>query len=256
MARPRKSDRQRLILSELRMAPALRVQDLAQRLEVSTETVRRDLAELDDAGLIARTYGGAMRAVPHEPALAEREGLMVAERMRIAAAAATRVVPDDILMIGGGATTLHLARRLAAVGERLTVITHAPSIAQALAVNPGHRVLMLPGQYDGREGLIHGPDTVEALGRFRATTAFLGASGLTPEGPQDAAIGPAIIYGAMMRRASRSVIVADRTKFDRPSLLVYGPWSARLTLVTDTAPGGALAEAIRAAGAEIAIAPD
>jgi len=98
-----KSDRQARIVAELRTAPTLRVNELAQLLDVSTETVRRDLAELDERGLINRTYGGATRPVSFEPALAEREKMMVAERERIAAAAVTLVEANDILMIGGGA---------------------------------------------------------------------------------------------------------------------------------------------------------
>ena len=82
-----KSDRQARIVAELRAAPSLRVNELALLLSVSTETVRRDLAELDERGLVNRTYGGAMRPVSFEPALAEREMLMVAEREAIAAAA-------------------------------------------------------------------------------------------------------------------------------------------------------------------------
>ena len=243
-----KSDRQARIVAELRATPSLRVNELAERLGVSTETVRRDLAELDERGLIARTYGGAMRPVAFEPALAEREGLLVGERERIAAAAVKLVKPNDILMIGGGATTLHFARRLAAERNHLTVITHALSIAVALATNPTHKVLMLPGQYDGREGLIHGPDTIDALQRYHANGAFLGASGLTPEGPNDAGVGPGLIYGAMMRRASETAILADATKFDRPSLVVFGPWSPAVTLVSDREPAGELAAALAASG--------
>ena len=74
MSRPSKSDRQARIVAELRATPSLRVNELAELLGVSTETVRRDLAELDERGLINRTYGGAMRPVAFEPALAEREG--------------------------------------------------------------------------------------------------------------------------------------------------------------------------------------
>ena len=103
----------------------------------------------------------------------------------------------------------------------------------ALASNPFHKVLMLPGQYDSREGLIHGPDTIEALQRYRASKAFLGASGLTAEGPSDAGVGPGLIYGAMMKRSTETVVLADHTKFDRPSLSVYGPWSPQVTLVSD-----------------------
>lgn len=246
-----KSDRQSRIVAELRVTPSLRVNELAALLDVSTETIRRDLAELDERGLINRTYGGAMRPVAYEPAVAEREKLMVEERERIAAAAVRLVEANDILMIGGGATTLTFARRLAAERDHLTVITHAFSIAMALASNPFHKVLMLPGQYDAREGLIHGPDTIDALQKYRASKAFLGASGLTPEGPNDAGVGPGLIYGAMMRRATDTVVLADRSKFGRPSLSVYGPWAKGVTLVSDAAPEGELAEAIRNSGAHV-----
>ena len=103
-----KSDRQSRIVAELRAAPSLRINELALRLDVSTETVRRDLAELDERGLVNRTYGGAMRPTAFEPALAEREKLMVEERERIAAAAVQLVEPNDILMIGGGAANCWL----------------------------------------------------------------------------------------------------------------------------------------------------
>ncbi len=242
-----KSDRQARIVAELRASPALRVNELADLLAVSTETVRRDFAELDERGLINRTYGGAMRPVAFEPALVERESLMVAEREHIATAAVRLVDGSDILMIGGGATTLHFARRLAAERNHLTIITHAFSIAMALATNPLHKILMLPGQYDGREGLIHGPDTIDALQKYRASKAFLGASGLTGEGPSDASVGPGLIYGAMMRRSAQTVILADHSKFDRPSLSVYGPWSAAMTLVSDRKPEGDLAAALAVA---------
>lgn len=258
MTRPaspsRKSERQARILAELRATPSLRVNDLSARLAVSTETVRRDLAQLDNARLINRTYGGALRSVQLEPGIAEREPLMVEERRRIARAALRLVAPNDTLMIGGGATTLHFARALAVETEHLTIITHGFSIAAALAANRSHRVIMLPGLYDGREGLIHGPETLDALLRFNANKAFLGASGVTGEGPNDAAPGPGTLYGAMMRRAARAIILADHRKFGATSLLVYGCWSPSVSLVTDQPPPGALAAALAVSGAEVIVA--
>jgi DeoR/GlpR family transcriptional regulator of sugar metabolism len=244
-SRLNKSDRQARIVAELRGTPTLRVNELADMLVVSTETVRRDLSELAERSLINRTYGGAIRPVSFEPALAEREGLMVAERERIAAAAVKLISSGDILMIGGGATTLQFARRVAVECNHLTIITHSFSIAMVLASNPSHKILMLPGQYDGREGLIHGAETIDALQRFRASKAFLGASGITAEGPNDAGVGPGLIYGAMMRRASETIILADHTKFDRPSLSVYGEWSENMTLVSDQLPEGTVATALK-----------
>jgi DeoR/GlpR family transcriptional regulator of sugar metabolism len=249
--RMNKADRQARIVAELRATPALRVNELADLLGASTETVRRDLAELDDRGLIRRTYGGAMRPLSLEPALAEREMLIVAEWEAIAAAAVRLVEPGDILMIGGGATTLHFARRVAVTCNHLTIVTQAFSIAVALATNPLLNVQMLPGKYDGREGLIHGPETIEALQRFRANKAFLGASGLTAEGMSDAGMGPGLAYGAMVRRASHSVVLADHSKFDRPSLAVYGVWAPSVTLVSDRRPEGELASALAAAHATL-----
>ena len=252
-----KTQRQERIVADLRLYPAMRVHDLAERLGVSSETIRRDLAELDERGLINRTHGGAMRPLAYEPALTEREGLMVAEREHIAVLAAASIERNDILMVGGGSTTLHFAHRAAVIQLPITVITHAFSIAMALAVNPLIKVHILPGQYDGREGLIHGADTIDALQHLRANKAFLGASGLTAEGPNDAAMGPGLIYGAMMRRSSKTLVLADHSKFDRPSLTVYGPWSGAVTLVSDRAPDGDLAEAIGDAGANVLVAaPD
>lgn len=251
-----KANRQFRIVAELRAVLSLRVHELAARLEVSPETVRRDLAELDRAGQLSRTYGGAMRPIPIEPVLAEREGLMVAERELIANTAVKLIEANDILMIGGGATTLHFARRLAAQCNHLTIITHAFSIAMALATNPSHKVLMLPGQYDGREGVIYGPDTVEALQRYRCNKAVLGASGLTTEGPNDAGIGPSMIYGAMMRRASHTLVLADHTKFNRASLSVYGTWSPEISLISDAEPDGELAAALADQGCKISVAHD
>lgn len=250
-SRLNKTERQSRIVAELRATPTLRVNDLSQRLHVSTETVRRDLAELDAAGLISRTYGGATSAVQGEPGVAIRETLMIAERREIAKIAARMVEPGDILMIGGGATTLHFARRLAADFDHLTVITHAFSIATALATNHTHRVLMLPGQFDGREGLLHGADTIDALQLFHAGKAFLGASGLTEEGPNDAGLGPSLVYGAMVGRSAQSIILADHSKFNAPSLKVFARWSNKMTLISDKSPHGALAEALGGTGVRV-----
>jgi DeoR/GlpR family transcriptional regulator of sugar metabolism len=248
-----KQNRQKQIVADLKLYPAIRVNELAERLGVSTETIRRDLADLDERGLINRTYGGAMRPVAYEPGISERESLLIDERQKIAGLAAGQVEANDILMIGGGATTLHFARRVALLDLPITVITHSFSIAMALAASPLIRVLMLPGQYDGREGLIHGADTVEQLQKFRANKAYLGASGLTVEGPNDAAMGPGLIYGAMMRRSAHTFVLADHSKFDRPSLTVYGPWSETVTLVSDAGPEGELLEALGEAGVKVMI---
>lgn len=239
-----KSERHGRIVAELRVGHPLRVSELAAELGVSTETIRRDLDELEGRGLISRTYGGAVRPFATEPAVSERHTLMVQEREAIAVAAAALVRPGEVVAIGGGATTLHVARRIAAECHDLTVITHSYGVATVLAANPTITVIMCPGRYNGLEGSVFGPECIDFVQGFHANRAILGASGLTTDGANDADAMAAAVYRAFMKRAAHTMIVADHTKFNRPALAVYGRWTDIGTLVTDVAPEGPLARAI------------
>lgn len=240
--RLRKSVRQDLILSSLRMAPTLRVSEIAGEFGVSTETIRRDLDELKERGLIARTYGGAVRSMSIEPSLAQRQQIMVREREAIAARASALIRPNDVVAIGAGATTLHVAHRIAAEHHNITVITHAFSVATALAENPTITSLLCPGEFDGQEACVWGAETIAFLGRFNVNLAILGASGVTVEGINEANANAAAVYRAMVERASESVVVADRSKFDRPALAIYASWQRIGKFVSDAEPPHALRE--------------
>ncbi len=249
-----KSERHAIIIDDLDREPALRVNELAKRYDVSPETIRRDLGELKERGLIGRTYGGAVRLISREPALSERQNLMVPERARIARAAVERIEKDDVLMIGGGITTHSFAQALTAFRDPLTVIT--PSFGVALTLGPcaNIRVQVLPGQFNSKEGMIEGPDTIQALSRFRATKAFLGASGITGEGPSDAAISAGQIYQTMVERSSQACVLADSSKFEKPALSCYSTWSPDMTLICDLQPSASLSRAITQTGARIELA--
>jgi DeoR/GlpR family transcriptional regulator of sugar metabolism len=251
--RLRKESRQERIVAALRAAPTLRVSELAADLGVSTETIRRDLDDLGSRGLINRTYGGAVRPFGPEPSISERHRMMVAEREAIAAEAARYVNHSDILMIGAGATTVHVARRLAAEKRELTVITNAFGVATVLAANPTFRILICPGRYNGHEGLMTGVETVEYLCGFYANHAILGATGMTSDGPNEADSDSAAVYRSMMRRAAETIIVADHGKFDRPALSVYFSWAEVTRLVTDAPPTGSLKRALDRAHVHLAV---
>lgn len=239
-----KSERHSAIVEDLGREPALRVNELARRFQVSSETIRRDLAELTERGLINRTYGGAVRIISYEPAISEREHIQITERELIARMAVDLVERDDVLMIGGGITTRYFAKALALRKEPMTVITPSFSVAVALGGCDNVTVQVLPGEYNGSEGLVQGVDTIEALRHFRATKAILGASGLTEEGPSDAAIPAGRIYQTMSDRASHTYILADSSKFDKAALSCYASWTPELTLITDASPSGALMSAM------------
>ncbi len=249
----KKSIRQRRILAELEQRPALRVGDLAELLDVSAETIRRDFDELTDQGLVSRTYGGAVRRSSSEPGVNERHRLMVPERERIARAVPPILTGVRTLMIGSGATTVHVARRLAVEFKDLLVIAHSFGVATVLSLNPTITVIIAPGRYNAGEGSTQGAQLLRFLDDYRADWAIIGASGLGVDGPSDALIEEAEIYRAMAARADRLMVVADHSKFLVRFPARYADWSTVDTLVTDRPPAGALAQALTGSNVRVVV---
>jgi DeoR/GlpR family transcriptional regulator of sugar metabolism len=238
--KPEKTERQRQILATLDVSPSLRVAELAQQLHVSTETIRRDLDALTGAGLLNRTYGGAVRALGQEPAVIERHAMFVAERRRIAAATVPLLAGAKVLILGSGSTVVHVAHEVAARLRDIMVVTHSFGVASALAANPTIKILLLPGEYFAPEGTTLGGHAVAFLQNLHADITVLGASGLTAEGPNDASSESAAVYAAMVARGAQTIITADHSKFDRVFTARYAAWGQVATLVTDKAPEGKL----------------
>jgi DeoR family transcriptional regulator, fructose operon transcriptional repressor len=235
-----KTERQRQILATLDGTPSLRVAELAQRLGVSTETIRRDLDAMTQAGLLNRTYGGAVRPLGQEPAVAERQAMFVAERRRIAAATVPLLLGARVLILGSGSTLVHVAHEVAAQMHDIMVITHSFGVTAALAANPSIKLLMLPGEYHAAEGTVLGGHTVAFLQNLHADVTVLGASGLTGEGPNDALPESAAVYAAMAARAASTIVTADHSKFNLVFTARYAAWRQVTHLVTDMAPDGPL----------------
>ena len=247
-----KRDRQQRILAELRVSATLRISELANELGVSYETIRRDLEEMGENGLINRTYGGAVaRPFGFEPAWNERAHAKTAEREQIASLAIKFVQPGEVLMVDAGATTLHFARRLAAELKDLTVITNSFAVAQAAATNPSMTVIACPGRYDVHEGGVVGPDCIAFLTRFNANRAVIGSSGLTLEGPNEANSNAAAVKRAMYARAQEHMLLIDHSKFGQPHLEVVCPLTDVHRIVTDKPPAREMALALRKAEIEL-----
>ncbi|WP_168797942.1 DeoR/GlpR family DNA-binding transcription regulator [Pacificoceanicola onchidii] len=252
----KKSRRHDRILDVLRVDPAKRVSELARDLGVSAETIRRDLADLDAAGSIKRTYGGAVRRSNLEPALSERLKLHVAERERIARAAVGLLDGVESLYIGGGATTLLFARAMSAVDRHLTVLTASFQVAIELAANPQFDVISLPGNIELQEGLLHGPETLRFIGEYNVHCAIVGASAVDEIGVSEALPSAAGVYTAMIGQAQQTIVVADRSKLGTKSLKRILHWGEDTTLVTDSPPSRDMALSLTGKGVRIVVASD
>ena len=250
----KKSARHSRILDVLEINPTIRVNALADELEVSTETVRRDLAELDQTGRIKRTYGGAVRTTAFEPALAERLKLHVQERERIARHAVNLLADIQSLFIGGGATTMHFARALRSVDHALTVLTPSLDIAIELAGNPLIEVMSLPGVVEPKERLVHGAETLKAIAQFRVQIAVVGASAVDQTGVSEALLSAAQVYAAMIDSADKTIVLADRSKFGNRSLQLITRWTSEIILLADSYPEPSLCDHIDSQGGKVVIA--
>ena len=125
-------ERKHRILQVLEQGEAVRVAELSRVLRVSPASVRRDLRDLAEAGLLKRTHGGAMgpRAAAFEPSLIEKEDHYQPEKAAIARIAADMVKDGEVLMLDAGSTTLAIARLLKS-GHSLTVVTNSMSVASS-----------------------------------------------------------------------------------------------------------------------------
>ena len=255
MGKVKKDERQARILGELRASPAIRISALASDFGVSTETIRRDLDELSQQGMLSRTYGGAAaRPLGAEPTLSERYKEHVEERERVGTFAARGIKPGQVLMIDSGSTNMHFARRLSAELRDLTAITNSCGIAAVLAANPTIRVVLCPGRYDSREGSVFGSDSENFLLRFNASLTVISCSGLTAEGPNDVNPAAAGIKRAMLARAESNMLLVDHSKFGVLALENVCGLDAIRLIVADRPPAGDLARAVRRAGIGLEIA--
>lgn len=245
----RKPERHEQILMELRLAPHVRVSDLAARFGVTTETVRRDIEYLSKEGLLQKSHGGASAQAPGaHRVLDERRHERLSERGQLARRAAALVSDGQSLMIDAGSTTMEFARAITLARTRVTAITNSLQVAMILGTSSAAKVIMTPGNYLHEEAALTGTDTCDFLRRYNVDSCFLGASALGEDGPSEAVEGFAAVKCAMMEQSGAHHFLIDSSKFGRVHLNRVADLSNMGILVTDAAPTGRLARALDAQG--------
>ncbi len=252
--RVKKSDRRQQILLELKLRPHVRINELAHRFNVSTETVRRDFEALSNDGLIARAHGGASAPTQgHYPGLDERTNAQVDECERIGVSAAELIQGGETVMIDSGSTTIEMARALAYIGTPCTVITNSIPVAMTLGQGPV-QILLCPGEYLAAESATIGTETLEFLSRFNVDRCLIGSSGFSTEGPSETVRGFAAVKRMMLTRAKKRHLLIDSGKFGRKGLSQVGDLCSLDSIVTDKKPTGELRNAIEGAEVDVLVA--
>lgn len=230
------------------------VDQLAEELGVSRETIRRDLVGLDELGRLQKFHGGAkLRSVAAteiggEGPFAARMAENLAAKRQIAKAAASLLSPGDSLFIDTGTTTVLFAEAVAGLSG-LTVITNSTRIASLVSSGGDNKVFLIGGAFSMDASETVGSLAVEQIARFRARHAFLTVGALDSTGLLDFDEAETQIARAMIERVETVTVLADASKFNKRGIFEVTGWDRIQRLVTDDEPPANIAQAMEAAGA-------
>jgi DeoR/GlpR family transcriptional regulator of sugar metabolism len=227
-------ERREFLLRVLRSEGKVRAAELAGRLGVSLDTVRRDLQELADAGRLRRVHGGALPLPPAgPPAFTARLDDDVEAKGRVAAAAARLVRPGDVVAVSGGVTMLELARRLPDDLEATFVAT-GPDIAVALAAHPRLEVDLVGGRLHPEARTVTGHEAVDALRAVSPDLCLLSACSLHPTaGLSMRSRDEALVTRAMLEGSATVACLATAAKLGTTGPYPVASLSRVDVLVTD-----------------------
>jgi DeoR/GlpR family transcriptional regulator of sugar metabolism len=234
-----KSARQQKIVELIDVNGEVTVAELDEILQVSPSTIRRDLQDLARLGQIRRTHGGALPAKQpdSEPPIVQRQHIAGAAKERIGRAAVALVQPEQTIFLGSGSTVQQMARHLSRI-PRLTVITNALNIVNALRGHDNIELIIIGGMFRSDELSMVGHVAEQALREFRADLVFMGMRAIHPDhGFTNAYLPEAMTDRAILRMGREVVVLADGSKLGRVSAVFLAPVNAAERLITDvTAP--------------------
>lgn len=250
----RPNERRDRIVELVRERERVTVEELAQDVGSSQETIRRDLVELSDKGLLIKFHGGAS-VLPRndfENAFQTRMHEQANEKKAIADYAAKLFKPTDTIFMDTGTTTLFFAQALSKL-SRLTIITNSTQIAQIMG-RAEHKTFLIGGEYIAESQQNTGALALEQIRRFHAEHAVITIGALSEGGALDYLMEEAEIARAMVAQARMVTVIVDSTKFKRSGLFELFPLSRINRLVTDRLPESDLLHALNAANVEIHVA--
>jgi DeoR/GlpR family transcriptional regulator of sugar metabolism len=235
MAIPLKEERQQLILETLRNNRQVTVAELSHRFDVSEVTIRRDLREMAEQGVLRRAHGGAVAAVPAPPEPPVIRRMIQAENCKewIGRDAAALVSDGDSVFIGSGSTTTYVARHLLD-RKNLTVVTNALTIAIELAGAEGVTVVVTGGMMRDSELSLIGHIAEQSLREVRVDKVIMGMRAISlEEGMTNDYLPEVMTDRTIIEMAPELILVADHTKFGKVASAYVAPVERITTLVTD-----------------------
>ncbi|WP_127836909.1 DeoR/GlpR family DNA-binding transcription regulator [Clostridium prolinivorans] len=226
-------ERQQKIAELLEQKRSIKVNELSAIFNVSESTIRRDLQDMEEKGLLKRTHGGAVgiKKTNFEPTFKEKEDEKHTEKSFIAKIAASLIEDGDTIILDSGTTTLEIAKCIEA--KNITVITNSIDIASELSNKDDIELVVTGGNLRKITRAMVGHITENVLRNFRVDKAFIGANGISvEEGITTPNFIEAQTKKAMMNVANKVYIVSDSSKFNQVSFSVISPIRAVTAIIT------------------------
>lgn len=228
------AERKMRIVEFVRQHRSASVGTLAKEFGVHEATIRRDLAEVEQEGLLKRTHGGVIveQLTHHEPSFNERSGIQLDQKERIGQKAASLVEDGDHIILDSGTTTLHIARNLVH-RSNITVITNDMNVAAELRDAPGVKVMVTGGELYPSSFMLNGMFTDYVLRSVHVSKAFIATTAIHPKyGLTLPEAQLVVAKQGMIAAAQEVIVVADETKIGKISLYNVAPNSSIHTLIT------------------------
>lgn len=247
--------RQRAITEVVMAEGAVRIEQLADRFDISVMTVHRDLDELESRGLLRKSRGVATATSTSlvESSDVYRSSRQTREKEDLALHALELVEPGEALMLDDSTTVLHLARHLPEKAP-LTVITNVLTIVNELRDTRGIDLLAIGGEYFGWCSAFLGGMTTQAVKELRADTFIMSTAAIVDDVVFHQKLETVDVKRAMFESSARRILLVDHTKFDKRALHALVPLSDFDLVVVDDQTPQHHVDRLRQAGVVVEVA--
>jgi Transcriptional regulators of sugar metabolism len=218
-------ERTQYIMKTLQDNKVISVNELSKVIQVTEETIRRDLEKLEKQGLISRVHGGAYlrEGFGNETPTEVRGKIYQKEKEKIAKMTLAYINDFESVLLDCSTTANYIAKEIKASGKKISVVTNSMLVAKELEEAEQVRLILLGGEYRNNTKSFCGAITVEALDHYYVDKVFISSAGLCAEaGITDYTLEEATIRTKMIKQAKSCFYVADITKIGRKAIYRIG----------------------------------
>ncbi len=231
-----KEERQALIMRQINLHNKVLSSDLSMELNVSEDTIRRDLKEMSEEGKILKVHGGAIGKSFHYPFSHNNEVYAQEAKQRIAEKAITLLKKDMVVLTGGGTTMIELAKKIPDT-LRATFFTISPLVAVTLADHPELTVITIGGQLSKNSNVHIGASVINQLNDVQVDLCLLGANGISVhEGMTDSDWEVVQVKRAMIHSAKQLAVLSIAEKLDSVQRMKVCELNVVDYLITELSP--------------------